>query len=86
MESMENKDGQDDVGMARIEQFLDRIEDPHESILESFQNDFEIIKESLGMNDVDKETSGSSEYEANKLQAEKWDSDAGSVTPNKEIK
>ena len=80
---MENKDGQDDVGMARIEQFLDRIEDPHESILESFQNDFEIIKESLGMNDVDKETSGSSEYEANKLQAEKWDSDAGSVTPNK---
>ena len=59
---------QDDVGMARMEDFLDRIEDPHESILQSFQDDFAIVKESLGLD----EEAGSDEYFRNRYMADKF--------------
>ena len=74
---------QDDAGMASIEEFLDRIEDPDESILQSFQNDFEIVKVSLGITTDLNDDNGSCEYKANKELSEKWESDAGSVQPNK---
>ena len=74
---------QDDAGMASIEEFLDRIEDPDESILQSFQNDFEIVKESLGISTDLTDDNGSCEYKANKELSVKWESDAGSVKPNK---
>ena len=41
---------QDDVGIAKIEEFLDRIEDPDGSILDAFQDTFNIVKESLKLN------------------------------------
>ena len=73
---------QDDVGIASIEDFLDRIEDPDESILDAFQDAFYIVKESLGIADAGDDATGSTEYKANKVLSEKWESDAGSVKPN----
>ena len=56
---------QDDVGIAKIEEFLDRIEDPNESVLDAFQDTFNIVKESLKLNDDE----GSIEYMKNKAKA-----------------
>ena len=56
---------QDDVGIAKIEEFLDRIEDPNESVLDAFQDTFNIVKEALKLNDDE----GSIEYMKNKAKA-----------------
>ena len=56
---------QDDVGIAKIEEFLDRIEDPNESVLDAFQDTFNIVKEALKLNDDE----GSIEYIKNKAKA-----------------
>ena len=56
---------QDDVGIAKIEEFLDRIEDPNESVLDAFQDTFNIVKESLKLNDDE----GSIEFLKNKAKA-----------------
>ena len=56
---------QDDVGIAKIEEFLDRIEDPNESVLDAFQDTFNIVKEALKLNDDE----GSIEYMKNKTKA-----------------
>lgn len=68
---------QDDVGIARIEDFLDRIEDPHESILDSFQDDFAIVQESLGLDDE----AGSEEYLRNSARAAKLEAQGGGAVP-----
>ena len=59
---------QDDVGIAKIEEFLDRIEDPSESVLDLFQDTFNIVKEALKLNDDE----GSIEYMKNKAKAEEF--------------
>ena len=59
---------QDDVGIAKIEEFLDRIEDPNESVLDAFQDTFNIVKEALKLNDDE----GSIEYMKNKAKAEEF--------------
>ena len=82
-EAKNHLEDQDDVGIASIEDFLDRIEDPDESILESFQSDFEIVKEALCINDDESDDTGSTEYQTNREKAKVWESDAGSVKPNK---
>ena len=57
---------QDDVGIAKIEEFLDRIEDPDEAVFDAFQDTFNIVKESLKLNDEE----GSEEFLKNKAKAE----------------
>ena len=57
---------QDDVGIAKIEEFLDRIEDPDEAVFHAFQDTFNIVKESLKLNDEE----GSEEFLKNKAKAE----------------
>ena len=57
---------QDDVGIAKIEEFLDRIEDPDEAVFHAFQDTFNIVKESLKLNDEE----GSEEFRKNKAKAE----------------
>ena len=57
---------QDDVGIAKIEEFLDRIEDPDEAVFDAFQDTFNIVKESLKLNDEE----GSEEFLKNKTKAE----------------
>ena len=57
---------QDDVGIAKIEEFLDRIEDPDEAVFDVFQDTFNIVKESLKLNDKE----GSEDFLKNKAKAE----------------
>ena len=59
---------QDDVGIAKIEEFLDRIEDPDEAVFDAFQDTFNIVKESLKLNDEE----GSEEFMKNKAKAEEF--------------
>ena len=59
---------QDDVGIAKIEEFLDRIEDPDEAVFDAFQDTFNIVKESLKLNDEE----GSEEFLKNKAKAEEF--------------
>ena len=62
---MEQEWEQDDAGIAMIEDFLDKIEDPLESILDSFQEDFDTVKAHLDLKDED----GSNEYLKNRARA-----------------
>jgi len=67
---------QDDDGIAKIEDFLDRIESPEESILRSFEEDFRIVKESLNL----KEEYDNPEYLENKEKARIFkEQDTGAV-------
>ena len=56
---------QDDVRIAKIEEFLDRIEDPNDSVFDAFQDTFSIVKESLKLNDDE----GSIEFKKNRAKA-----------------
>ena len=64
---------QDDVGIAKIEEFLDRIEDPDEAVFHAFQDTFNIVKESLKLNDEE----GSEEFLKNKAKAEELSAKVG---------
>jgi hypothetical protein len=68
---------QDDEGVSRIEAFLDRIEDPHESILDSFMDDFAIVRESLGL----REEQASKEFLANRAKIAEFEKMGGGEVP-----